>query len=545
VRAELATEILSDFAALEAMAADWERLWQLDPQRHVFLSFPWARAWWRAHGPQHRLAVAVVREERTTIGILPMVREGAVLHFLGSPDADYTDLLCEEARRVEVVAAALKALLDAREWTNCRIDNLPENSRIARSLDQLPAPLRARLRLLFKASCPAIVADGADGAIFRTLARKESIRRHDRKLERLGVVRLRDLQTPAEIHEHLPVFVRQHIARRAMAGDRSLLLAPEAVAFYRALAEELDPRRDLRFSVLETGGTPLAYHLGFETAGKFIWYKPTFDIDRWDWSPGEVLLGRLLRDAGDRALAEFDFTLGDEAFKYRFANEVRRLFVLRLYPSGLRGYLQRFRDACKLAVKSQPRIRALLLRMAAWLREHGAQIRRLPAALRRAASRDDFLVFRYPLSQTDLSHESCPSAVLSDLALLAPHYPHWLTPDYLREARTRLREGARCYIGLNAECLVSIAWVADRASLAVGRSELTLPRPAAVIFDWTAASSAAAQAMLQRIAEGEANRGADLWARCRRSDKDFRSAADACGFREVGVARSRHNLCEA
>lgn len=84
--------------------------------------------------------------------------------------------------------------------------------------------------------------------------------------------------------------------------------------------DELDPSSELRFAVLELDGRPLAYHFGFESKRTYLWYKPAFDVGFWKYSPGEVLLRNLLRYARDSELREFDFTIGDESFKQRFAN---------------------------------------------------------------------------------------------------------------------------------------------------------------------------------------------------------------------------------
>src|SRR5262249_22618932 len=160
--------------------------------------------------------------------------------------------------------------------------------------------------------------------LLRAALGKESLRRHHKKLSKLGEVRLRHLEDPEEVERHLPAFFRLHVARRALAGDRSLFCRDEPRAFYRALVRELDARDALRFAVLEVDGRPVAYHLGFECGGKFIWYKPAFDVAYWDYSPGEVLIKALLEYVADHELEEFDFTTGDEAFKGRFANRVRK-----------------------------------------------------------------------------------------------------------------------------------------------------------------------------------------------------------------------------
>jgi CelD/BcsL family acetyltransferase involved in cellulose biosynthesis len=57
-------------------------------------------------------------------------------------------------------------------------------------------------------------------------------------------------------------------------------------------------------------------------AGSFLWYKPSFQISLARRSPGEVLLRQLLLTAYAEGAATFDFGIGDEPFKYRFASTV-------------------------------------------------------------------------------------------------------------------------------------------------------------------------------------------------------------------------------
>ena len=71
--------------------------------------------------------------------------------------------------------------------------------------------------------------------------------------------------------------------------------------------------------------TFVAFHFGMSFNGSFLWYKPSFDLALARRSPGEVLLRQLLLAAQAEAAHTFDFGLGDEPFKYRFATDVPRV----------------------------------------------------------------------------------------------------------------------------------------------------------------------------------------------------------------------------
>ena len=68
------------------------------------------------------------------------------------------------------------------------------------------------------------------------------------------------------------------------------------------------------------------------------WQKPAFAIDLARRSPGEVLLRQLLLAAIAEGATVFDFGLGDEPFKHRFATRIRHVHTWGLYPSK-RGWL--------------------------------------------------------------------------------------------------------------------------------------------------------------------------------------------------------------
>jgi len=77
--------------------------------------------------------------------------------------------------------------------------------------------------------------------------------------------------------------------------------------------------------VVSLDGEAIAYHLGFECNGRFIWYKPTFEVALARHAPGEVLIKFLLEEASARGLLEFVFGPGEEPFKYRFSNPLECL----------------------------------------------------------------------------------------------------------------------------------------------------------------------------------------------------------------------------
>jgi CelD/BcsL family acetyltransferase involved in cellulose biosynthesis len=334
---KLRCELITEFERLEEHSADWERFWKADSAGEIFQTLAWARAWWRAYGSQYSLHSLAVYDDASLIGILPLVRSRDEIRFLGTPQTDYTDVLCEEECALEVLTTAFSALLDWGQWRECKLEHLPSHARISRYWRKLPPRLRRRSRLVFGTHCPTIMVQADCPDVLRETATTKKMRVHGNRLAKRGQVNFRFIETGPDAQEHLHNFFRQHVRRRILMGKSSHCQELEFRGLLQSLTDELDLRDQLRFGVLELSGAPIAYTFGFDTNGKYTMYQQTFDVNWWDSHPGNVMLRHMLLFAHETGKREFDFSVGEESYKSRYANRVKDNFTLYLEPLGLNG----------------------------------------------------------------------------------------------------------------------------------------------------------------------------------------------------------------
>ncbi len=346
------------------VSAAWHPLWALAPGRHAFNGPAWTAAWAASRGAGLDLFAPVVRAPDRILGILPLVRDpDGVLRFHGRPECDYADLLASPEAGPEVLEQSLRALLVEPGWRRAELDNVREDGVLAAAVDRLPPDLRRLVAVERQAACPAVVSPPEAEGVFAALAAKDKLRQYHRKLGRLGEVRFRHVETREEIRELLPRFFRQHEERSVLAGRDSQFREPGPRRFYEALVDSMDPASELRFGVLHAGERLAACHFGFEANGRFLFYKPTFDVSLWDYSPGQVLLRALFQYAEARRVAVFDFTIGDEEYKHRFANEVVhtvRITVARSGPGATAAGVVR---TARARLREVPALRSLVTRL--------------------------------------------------------------------------------------------------------------------------------------------------------------------------------------
>lgn len=309
---------IHDLDSLRRLEPDWLRLWALAPRPEIFSHPSWALQFLTTYGSGNRIhTVVALASDGTVCGLLPLFQDsGGWLKFIGDPRSDYSDALCDPQDAAEIVPLLLSAIPNQ---SALRLHALPDHSLL---LTALAAQSRQPYSIEKEEPCPAIIFDSA-GLVAEGLLKKESLRRHEKKVAKLGPVRLEKLLTPASALQALPILFNQHVARWRSSPTPSLFQQPEHRLFYQNLVTDPDLWPLLDFRVLYAGDKAVAAHFGFLTGNRMLWYKPSFDPEFAPLGPGEVLLKHLVEAAVAAQASELDFTRGNEAFKHRFANATR------------------------------------------------------------------------------------------------------------------------------------------------------------------------------------------------------------------------------
>ena len=335
----------------------WNVLLGASEVNEIFLTYQWVKCWWRNAPKDRKLLLLKANDGGNCVGIAPLMltprRVGPVsftaVEFLGTGESDYVDFIAGAARKQEVLAAVMEYLDGIRdEWDVIALQNVPDGSSTVAAVQGIAGAANFGVRNVPDVVCPTLIMSGNE-EFARACANKKSLRRHYNYFMRNGDLAFRTVESKDEILGYLPDFFQQLVDRRALAGDQSKLQRSRIRDFYECLVDDLLSNGWLRFGVVTFNEVPIAFHFGFEYSGKFVWYKPTFNVEYLKKSPGEVLIKFLLEDAIERQLDEFDFTIGNEAFKQRFANLERinrGIEVVRSKPLFLflnvTDWLQRF-----------------------------------------------------------------------------------------------------------------------------------------------------------------------------------------------------------
>jgi len=221
-----------------------------------------------------------------------------------------------------------------RDFLGFRFYHLLDTSRTGRLLAEVST--RLDLKCFDEGDLPAPALNlAASQEAARTATTRVSLLRHERFFRREGKLDVYHSSEAAAITPFLEDFFAQHIARWETTPYPSLFHDQAQRDFYRRLTSCAGDAGWLRFTRLEWQERPIAFHFGFCYRGNYLWYKPSFEISLARRSPGEVLLRQLLLAAIAEGANIFDFGLGDELFKRRFATQVNHVRTWGLYPEAL------------------------------------------------------------------------------------------------------------------------------------------------------------------------------------------------------------------
>jgi CelD/BcsL family acetyltransferase involved in cellulose biosynthesis len=317
--------------------AEWNELVSRNETNSIFQTYQFFDAWWRTFGDSHQLFFLLLRRESRIVGFgALMLREMSFgarrLEFVGTGNADYQDFVVPEDKPAALHAICEFLRSHSSRWRSAWLSNVPSQSTTLFYLHE--AGRRHGLHLVEegRVRCPALQLSDRQAA--EKLLRKYSLKRPLNWFSSRGEVRFNNVASVDEIKDWLPVFFEQHAGRWHSVGRPSLFDTTRQRAFYLALAAGLHSAGWLLFSVLEFNGQPIAFHFGFDYGGSLIWYKPSFDVSYSEHSPGLLLTRKIIEDGLQRSKRELDFTIGEEAFKDRFANLSRFNVTLSVYHSA-------------------------------------------------------------------------------------------------------------------------------------------------------------------------------------------------------------------
>jgi CelD/BcsL family acetyltransferase involved in cellulose biosynthesis len=453
----------------------WNDLVQQMERPEAFYTYEWALAVDRAYGEQMVPALLLAYEEDSLVGVAALARDSSQeIIFLTSTTADYCDFISHPQRRdefLESVFAELKKL----DAGMLRLANLPDDSATVHALKRVASKYGYSIFSRRAYSCAQVVIDSPENRAAVKESAQRRIRRYAKTLGKEIPVTVRHSRLINDIGAELPKFATAHVARFLATGRISNLARPERRIFLEELVRSASGWVTL--SRLLVDEQVVAWNYGFQFAGSWFWYQPTFATSFQQYSPGLWLLSKIVEESCETGgLSRIDLGLGAEGYKERLATASRQTLHVTVTTSAVRCWKERVRYHSAAAIQSVPRLEAWAragMRYASSLKtqvEAGGPLAYLRSFSRRCRKvfhdQSEFLLLEWSQEESSRMPESLAIQPV-DLDLLATAAMHYVddpeTLAYLLQASDRLHQDqAQGFALVNNEGVpLHFCWVVD------------------------------------------------------------------------------------
>jgi CelD/BcsL family acetyltransferase involved in cellulose biosynthesis len=336
-------KILSSIDEICHISTAWMELSNSIKSSGIFQYPLWHLAWWKSMGKNKTMKILTAESDGQVVGIFPLalyrttMKDGMfkLLGFSGGTQADRNDMIVYPDYKKEVADLFENEIIKLLKNVDLiYLNSIPIESKL------LELPLINRLNSAkIHNSLPYLsLSNTTYEQVEKSWGKSHrgDVRRQLRRLSEKGNIRLTRIDKRKRAIELVDMFLVTHSKRW---GKKYNSLYASINDFYKELINLLWDKGIIHFTTLDSNDKPVSYHFGFLYQNRFYYYKPVYDPNYANYSPGKLHISKLIEDGIKHRWDTFDFLLGNESYKYDWTNTEEN--STSIYIKG-EGMLSRF-----------------------------------------------------------------------------------------------------------------------------------------------------------------------------------------------------------
>jgi len=339
----LQVEIVRDIERFNCLADEWDRLVHGCLADSVFMSHTWFRTWWESFGRGNELFIVTVRSRGELVAVAPMMRthtriygfRAAALHAIYNSHTPRYDFIVADKPDLRLYDAIWQKLnIDDSNCDLIVLPQIPAESRTIPSMEKLgnrcgwlsgqwTAPVSPFIHL--DCDYETFFSGLGDGCRF-------NLTKRDARLRRIGPVDVEVVTNRCDVDQAMLDGLRIEAAAWKGENGTAMISDLRVADFYTRLAKREADLGQLRLTFLRVAGERVAFTYLLQSASKLYAVKIGYDPRYHAYSPGNMLLNLILKDACHRGVTEYDLLGGDDEWKFEWTKETRGhrwLFLFR------------------------------------------------------------------------------------------------------------------------------------------------------------------------------------------------------------------------
>ena len=316
----LKISIVDNEEGLERLQVEWTQLLQQSSSDTIFLTWEWARAWWKSFGGGKKLCILKVAKNGELVALVPLYYKsfhrfglfryrGLYLIGDGSADSDYLDVIVRTGEEELVAQATVEFLVTHRnQWDILFLNEVPSvspNLRLFRQLLREEACYWEEVEL----PRPYVALPSCWDDYLKSLKprKRKHILYFTRRLEQNFNVHFDYCQHAGELEPRLESLFALHGQRWRLKGEAGTFISAARRGLYQEISALFLSRGWLRFYSLAVNGHYVAHQYCFKYQNTMFVLQEGFDPTWAQYDIGNVLRTYVFRDCIEKKVTVYDF----------------------------------------------------------------------------------------------------------------------------------------------------------------------------------------------------------------------------------------------
>lgn len=366
--------VISTYEDILKLERKWRDLFKNSGTDNIFTSWEWCMLWWKHFGKTEKLMVLTVEDNGEIIGIAPlMIIKGnyltlwkPIIRFLGEEMmADYMDFLI--LREHKKVIGFILDFLKKMKWGRIELKRIPDSSLSWRAIKETLLTLKYPYLFLVDCVSPYVKIEEKWEDYYKSLSKslRQDIRITVNNLNRIGKISFRRCQGNS-LDSLLDEFYEMHKKRQSFKAGKSLFEDRSKCNFFSDLALVFGGQGWADISLLQVNGTAVSFVFALKYDRIFYYWVPAINPEYRKYSIGKLHIIKLIERCFQENYREFDFMIGDEPYKLRWAKSTRKNYEIKIYRNNLLYRLDNIRIKSRGILKDMKNRYPLLERL--WTR---------------------------------------------------------------------------------------------------------------------------------------------------------------------------------
>lgn len=354
-------EVVSTYEGLLRLESDWKYIFEKSQSNNPCVSWEFFSLWWKHYANDQKMLILLVKDGTDIIGIAPLMSINGnfvtlrkpIIRFLSDDTAaDYMDfvILCNNK---EVVRTILHFLVKLENWGRIDLRRIPICSTNLEEIKAVSSSLRYPCMIKINCVSPIVRIEGTWDSYCHHLSKglRQDIRTTLNKLRKIGEIRF-EVSEKNNLKVALDALFNFHKGRQIYKPGRSIFESEKYCNFISDLAFTFFERGWAELSTLKVNGRIISVVFGLKMNKVFYYCTPAFDPSFSKYSLGKLHIYFLLKNCFEQGYDKFDFTIGDEPYKLKWANDSMENYEIKIYKNDFLYRLDISKFLLKHSLKS-------------------------------------------------------------------------------------------------------------------------------------------------------------------------------------------------